>query len=152
MKSHYLKEQFDKIDQNVQKIRKLAINNEELAPILTSYFIVFVCGIYENIVEDLFTQRAAKTGDPEIENFIRELMSTYFRSPSYEQIKNLVKRLKGETYKLKTDPKSIDGLSWIVSNRKKVAHGEYSDATFGECVIWHNNAIKIFEELENILL
>ena len=152
MKSQYLKDEFHKIDQSMQKIRNLAINNEELAPVLTSYFLVFICGIYENIVEHLFVQRAGKTEDKEIENFMREIMATYFRSPSYEQIKNLVKRLKGETFELKADPKSIEGLSQIVQNRRKVAHGEYSDATLNDCAIWHKQAKIFFGNIEKILL
>lgn len=152
MKSQYLKNEFDKIDQHLKKIKKLAINNEILAPVLTSYFLVFVCGIYENVVEHLFVQRAGKNGDREIENFMRGLMTTYFRSPSYEKIKELIKMLKGKEYSIKFDPKSINALGYLVKNRKKVAHGEYSDATLSDCDIWHKEAKKIFKEAEKILL
>ncbi|MBI4007928.1 MAG: hypothetical protein HY354_05465 [Planctomycetes bacterium] len=40
----------------------------------------------------------------------------------------------------------------MVKNKNKVAHGGISNATLNDVIDYHNSAIKIFEELENILL
>ncbi len=79
-------------------------------------------------------------------------MNRYFRTPNYEQIQKLIKMLKGRDYSIRVEQKSIDALGSLVSNRHKVAHGEYSNATLNDCKIWHENAKKIFEKIEEVLL
>ena len=146
-----LKDEFDRIEQQLKNIEN-ASNDKEVTAMLTSYFIVYVCGIYENIVEQLIIQRAHKTKDKEIENFMSALMDKYFRTTSYNNIQNLIKMFKGEEYSMRVEQKSITALGSLVTNRNKVAHGEYSNATINDCKKWHEDAKKIFEEIKKTLL
>lgn len=154
MKCPYLKDKFKSIDEALNKARNVSTNDPELSSMLSFYLVVFISGIYEDIVEYLFCQRAGRNNDKEIESLVKALIAKQFRNPDFDKIKDLVKALgsKYDTTLSKIDTKSRVGINSIVSNKNKVAHGEVSNATLNDIFIFHNNALKIFEHLESILL
>jgi len=155
MKCQYLIDKFKIINDALDKIKKSSIKDPELFSMLSSYLVVFISGIYEDCIEYLFIQRAGKNEDKELENLIKVLIDRHFRNPRYEKIKELVKALEpkyGNQLESKIDLKSKEGIDSIVSNKDNVAHGKTSNATLNDINIYHDNASKIFEELENILL
>lgn len=153
MKCQYLQDKFKIIDENIKKT-KTSVNDPHLASMLSDYLVVFISGIYEDIIEYLFVQRVGKTKDKEIENLVKTLIGRQFRNPEFGKVKKLVDALDSK-YGIalsKLDKKHRDAIDSIVSNKNKVAHGGVSNATINDVAIYHNNALKIFEELENILL
>ena len=155
MKSQYLKDKFESIRDNIEKAENVSKSNPEIASMMSSYLVVFISGIYEDCVEYLFIQRAGKNNDKEIESLVKTFIERQFRNPEYERIKELLGALdhKYKTeFRSKLDIKNIEGINSIVTNKNSVAHGEVSNATLNDINTYHNNAIKIFEELENILL
>lgn len=153
MKCKYLQDKFKIIDENIKKT-KTSVNDPHLASMLSDYLVVFISGIYEDIIEYLFVQRVGKTKDKEIENLVKTLIGIQFRNPEFGKIKKLVEALDSKYGSVlsKLKEKHKDAINSIVSNKNKVAHGEVSNATINDVAIYHNNALKIFEELENILL
>lgn len=154
MRCQYLSNKFKSIEDTLRKAINVSGNDPELSSMLSSYLVVFISGIYEDVIEHLFVQRAGKNKDKEIESLVKLLIDRQFRNPEYEKIKELVKALgaKHETALSKIDSKSKDGLNSIVTNKNYVAHGKVSSATLNDVTIFHDNALKIFEALENILL
>lgn len=155
MKCQYVIDKFKIIDEAINKAKNVSLNDPELSSMLSSYLVVFISGIYEDIIEYLFTQRAGKNNDKEIENFVKILIDKQFRNPKYDNIKELIKALDPKYQSIlqsKIDTKNKEGINSIVHNKNNVAHGKISNATINDIAIYNNNAIKIFEELENILL
>jgi len=155
MKNQYLKDRFVGVEQEFKKAQEVSKNDPKIASMLSSYFVVFISGIFEDCVEHLFIERVSKIQDNEIENLVKELIAIQFRNPEYGNIKKLVSTLNpkyGENLRSKVNDKNIDGLNSIVTNKNQVAHGEISNATLQDIETYYENALKIFEELENILL
>lgn len=155
MKSLYLKQKFRLIKDSLKKVKNANLSDPQLSSMLSSYLVVFISGIYEDCIESLFVQRAAKSQDKEVENLVKVFLHKHFRNPEYKRIKELVKALDpkhGKTLKSNIPKKSIDGIDSIVSNKNNVAHGQSSNATIKDVIQYHASAIRIFQELENILL
>jgi len=155
MKCQYLIAKFEIIDKAINKAKNVGLNDLELSSMLSSYLVVFISGIYEDIIEYLFTQRAGKNNDKEIENFVKTLIGKQFRNPEYRKIRELVGSLDPKYQSIlesKIETKNKEGLNSIVYNKNNVAHGKISNATINDIEIYNKNAIKIFEELEHILL
>lgn len=58
----------------------------EIESILTKYLLVHICGAYETEIKNMVTLRAARTGDREVESFVKNTIKT-FRSLKIEEIK-----------------------------------------------------------------
>ncbi|MCD6472804.1 hypothetical protein J7K55_06775 [Candidatus Aerophobetes bacterium] len=72
--------------------------------------------------------------------------------PADFTLQGLYDKQEHENILQKIDTKSIDGLNSIVNNKNNIAHGKVSNATVGDIMGYHQNALKIFEVLEKILL
>lgn len=155
MKCQYLQDKFKLVDNNLNKAKKASVNDMQLASMLSSYLVVLISGIYEDCVEHLIVQRAAKSNDKELENLIKMLIDRQFRNPLYKKIKEIINALD-PSYKSKLDSKidtrSREAINSIVRNKNNVAHGKTSNATLNDIADYHKRALKIFDALENILL
>jgi len=154
MISVYLKDKFRNIDNKVAKSKQIGGSDPEIAAMMSSYLAVFISGIYEDCIEYLFKERAGRNKDSEIQNFVENIMDKDFRNPNYEKIRDFLKYLN-ETYgdqldKLGNEYK--DALNSIVNNKNQIAHGGTCNATINDIITYHKKALKIFEELEKILL
>jgi len=154
MKSEYLKDKFTLIEENIKIAEN--VNDPKLASMLSGYLVVSISGTYEDCIEYLFTQRAGKNNDKDIQNLVKTLIDQHFRNPNYENIKKLVGALGSKQKEIiqeiaNTNGKSIDGLNSIVTNKNNIAHGKASNATLKDIKGYHQNTLKIFEVLESIL-
>lgn len=154
MKSPYLKDKFDDINEKLKEVKDISKSNPKVASMLTSYLVVFISGVYEDAVEHLFIERTKKVNDEEITQLVRTLIDQQFRNPTFEKIKDLAKALdtKYGNRLAKIDTKHKEGLNSIVENKNRVAHGGISNATIEDMSDFHSRALKIFEELEKNLL
>lgn len=155
MKSAYLERKFEEIQEAIGKAKQTSLLDVKLASMLSSYLVVFISGIYEDCIENLFVQRAGKSYDGELQNLVRTLINEQFRNPEYGKIKKLVKSLNtsyGNRMDSQINTKYIEGINSIVENKNKVAHGNPSNATLKDVEDYHNRAINVFKVLEDILL
>ena len=90
MNNPYVVARFAEIDAAIQKVKASAGIDIEVQAFLASYLVVLICGIFEDCVEYLVGDRAAKCNDKEVEHFVRECVSQFFRSPKFEYISKLV--------------------------------------------------------------
>ena len=156
MKSQYLKDKFGSITKAIDKARSVSVNDPELVSMLSAYLIVLISGTYEDCIEHLFVQRALKSGDKELKNFVEKLIGAHFRNPHYERIKkwiNFLNPLYGEKLDSKINTKEREGINSIYTNRIDVAHyGKALKINLNDVTDYHSRSIKIFNVLENILL
>ena len=155
MKNQYLNGKFSDIDEELKKAEEFSKSDSKIASMLSSYLVVAISGIFEDCVEHLFIERVNKTNDNEIENLVKELIHQDFRNPEYAEIKKFVSYLSskyGKDLRTKIDDKNITGLNSIVTNKNQVAHGGISNATIKDIRTYYKSALRIFEELEKILL
>lgn len=153
MNCQYVISKFNLIDSDLNAVKTSTVD-PKLGSMLSSYLVVFISGIYEDCIEYLFCERAGKSNDQELQNFMRAVMHRSFRNPGYSNIKGWVKCLDssyGDTLDSKVNQSDIAGLDGIVTNKNSVAHGDVSSATLNDVISFHNGAKNIFEALEDIL-
>jgi len=154
MESQYLKDKFENIANTVAKAK--TVDNLELASMLSNYLICFISGTYEDCIEYLFIQRAKRSNDKELISLVEELIAAHFRDPTYEKIRNLVRLLNPLSATLldsKIDIRDKEGINSISRNRNEIVHyGRNPNVTINDVVDFHNRTLKIFEELERMLL
>lgn len=154
MKIQYVDDRFKEIQDSIDTVKNANLNDPKLSAMLSSYLVVFISGVYEDVIEYLFVERCKVTSDKQLELLVKNLADNFFRNPYYGELKKWLgffdplyaKELEG-----KMQMENKDGLNNIVDNKNKVAHGEYSSATISDVDLFHTNALKIFVELEKIL-
>lgn len=154
----YRIERFKEIENAFEKCKNY--QNTDITQELNSYLVAFINGIYEDVIENLFIERAGKTKDKEIKLFMSNYLNKGFRNPNYENILKLLamlnsdynKRLLKDKNKYDIQPLNTTGLDSIVTNKNKFAHGSDNTASFIDIKDYHKRAVKIFEALEQILL
>lgn len=155
MRCQYTIDKFKIIEEAINKSANASLVSPDISSMLSSYLVVFISGVYEDVIEYLFIQRAGKSNDKEIENFVKVIIDKQFRNPNYDNIRELIKGLDSKYQAIlesRIDIKNKDGINSIVNNKNSIAHGRISNTTINDVATYHNSAIKIFEELENILL
>lgn len=154
MKSKYVKERFQFIEDSIKRVENANLNDAQLNSMLSSYLIVLISGIYEDCIESLFVLRAAKSRDKEITNFIKVFLSKHFRNPDFNKILNLLGSLNpnyAKRLKSQIALEAKEAINSIVRNKNRIAHGAYSNATISDIRYYHTSATAIFLELERVL-
>ncbi|HKZ52973.1 MAG TPA: HEPN domain-containing protein [Candidatus Acidoferrales bacterium] len=154
MKDAYLDARFQEIDASIQKAKSSSAGDVQLQAFLASYLVVLISGYYEESVEYLIGVRAGKAGDADVQSFIRECVGKIFRSPKFENIRDLI-GLFNETYKKalekQVDEKARAAIASIVNHRHSISHGRPIAVTLGDVETFHNSSKPVFEALESIL-
>lgn len=127
----------------------------EIESIITRYLLVYICGAYEIEIKKMIVRRAGKSGDNEIESFIKNTIKT-FRSLRIPEIRdNLLGRFC-DKYKLSFDSKVLGTESEtrftnIITNRHLIAHGGNVNITFDELEDSYTKAETVLDAIEEAL-
>ena len=158
MNCQYVKDRIREIAKNIGKIRTIqtSISDPQLNSMLNSYLVVFISGVYEDCIERLFNEKASKSQDPQVRNFVGQIVKNQFRNPNYENIKNFLGNFS-QSYEQNLNSlvpqASKTAITSIVNNKNQVAHlGLRSNATLLDLKNWHQKSIVIFQELDRILV
>jgi len=126
----------------------------EIESILTKYLLVHICGAYETEIKNMVTLRAGRTGDKEVESFVKNTIKT-FRSLKIEEIKgNLGRFSDGCKSIFDSKIKNTEAearYSNIITNRHLVAHGNEINITFDELVISYQKAGDVLGAIKEAL-
>lgn len=123
---------------------------------LAQFLIVYICGIYEEIIEATVKEMSRKLGNIEITNFIEHTLDKTFRNPNEERIKELFKKFNNSTWS--GELKKIKRVNWealnsIVQNKNSLAHGSSSlMLTIIDVKSYSENSRVILEKIDNLLL
>lgn len=154
MKTPYLQAWFARLDAALSKAQAAAKGDHELENFLASYLVVLISGAYEDCIEYLLGQRAGKSNDPELQNYIQIALDRSFRNPRFQRIKEVLQDFSGtyaDALERKVDIKAREAIDSIVTNRHAVSHGKTSTVTLRDVEDYFNRSRPIFEALEEIL-
>ena len=111
----------------------------EIEAYLTRYLLVLICAAFEEEIESLIIERAARSGDPALESFVRSAVGQIFRSLRTSEITGLLGRF-GVSYRdrfrqeLSNNERAETFFNNIVTNRHDTAHSAGSNVSFAELV------------------
>lgn len=154
MKSKQAEQLIEKIDQAIKDTLSFQNISALEQSYLAKFLVVFICGIYEEIIETIINERASKCNDSEIVNYIRESVGKDFRNPDMGNIKNLLGRFnnswKSEIGKLSHN--SQTAIDNIVTYKNSLAHGVSVSITLQDIVKYYNDSMVVINKIDGILL
>ena len=121
---------------------------------MSAYLTVVISGVYEDCIEHLFGERAAKAGDAELQYYVKTTLGERFRNPKYAKIIEMLSKFSPDYVKqlrgLVEEPARL-GLDSIVDNKNLVAHGSVSNATLADVSKYYADAKALLDALEDVL-
>jgi hypothetical protein len=156
MKSNNSKQLLEEIDTTLQNIKSL----QGLPCFASNYFakflIVYICGIYEEIVEGIIVEMADKNSSPELKSFVKITMDNFFRNPNSKKIAEVIKKFGNEKWidEFKgISQSSKTALDSIVENKNSLAHGQPSfTLTISDVENYYHSSKYIFEKIDDLML
>jgi hypothetical protein len=152
MKNKYVISRIDQLEKDIATISK--VTDPQISSFLSSFLAVYSCGVYEDCIEYLVMERASKSGDSEVQEFVKQSIIKSFRNPNYENIKQLIGKFgSGYLSSLTTqvDNRLSTSIGSIITNKNDVAHAGQYKLALGDFIAYHSEAKKIFEILEKVL-
>ena len=131
----------------------------EIEIYLTRYLVVFICAMFEECIEELVNERAAKSADALLAAFVRSATSQLFRSIGTKEIAGLLGRFGNEHGKrfqveMTKDPRAVQAAQYfnnLVEKRHRIAHKAGSDLTFRELVVSYSEAHTVLDVVALVL-
>ncbi|MBI3797122.1 MAG: hypothetical protein HY268_09175 [Deltaproteobacteria bacterium] len=128
----------------------------EIEAYLTRYLLILICATFEEEIESLIIERAAKSGDPGLESFVRSAVGQVFRSLKTSEIAGLLGRF-GVDYKerfrqeLTNTERAETFFNNIVTNRHDTAHSVGSNVSFAELVRFYSEGHVVLDAVKTAL-
>lgn len=128
----------------------------EIEAYLTRYLLILICATFEEEIESLIIERAAKSGDPGLESFVRSAVGQVFRSLKTSEIAGLLGRF-GVDYKerfrqeLTNTERAETFFNNIVTNRHDTAHSVGSNVSFAELVRFYSEGHVVLDAIKATL-
>lgn len=129
------------------------ISSQEQA-YLAKFLVVYICGIYEEIIETLVNEMVGKNNNAEINNFMESYLERHFRNPDVGAIKGLLGSFSSN-WKDAVDQlpkKNLSALDSIVTNKNVLAHGGAVNVTLNEIIAYYNDSKLVIEEVDKLIL
>jgi hypothetical protein len=126
----------------------------EIASFLSSYLVVMLSGVYEDCIEHLLAQRAARGQDNEVTSYISKSLHETFRNPTFGALVGVLGKFSdqyAQRMREGVQERDAQALDSIVNNKNLIAHGRRSQLTVNEVVTFHGGVVRIFELLEGLL-
>ncbi len=148
MKIDFLDFVFNEIDKK--------ITDSQVQSYLTQYLSVLICGVYEDIIENLLFEFVKK--DPisvETLNFIFNSIDKGFRNPNSGNIKSMMRNFNPpwvDQLNLVVTRSEWDALESVVANKNKIAHGESSTITYVLIKQYYTESKKVIIALDSIIV
>lgn len=150
--------QAEKLIESINKAKKDIENfqniSEEEKSYLAKFLVVFICGIYEEVIETIINEKASKCNDLEISNYIKISVDKTFRNPDMSKIKELLGKFN-DVWKLEigTLPQNAqDALNSIVGNKNSLAHGNEATLTLQDVFNYYTDSMEVINKIDEMLL
>jgi hypothetical protein len=117
---------------------------------------VLICAAFEEEIEALMVERAARSGDTGLESFVRSAVGQIFRSLKTSEIAGLLGRF-GVPYRerfrqeLSNNERAETFFNNIVTNRHDTAHSAGSNVTFAELVRFYSEGHVVLDAVKAAL-
>jgi hypothetical protein len=132
-----------RIDQAIEAgqahLEKSGAIGTEIEAYLTRYLLVLICAAFEEEIKSLIIERAARSGDPGLESFVRSAVGQIFRSLKTSEIAGPLGRFGKDCrehfrQELSNNERAETFFNNIVTNRHDTAHSTGSNVSFSELV------------------
>ena len=154
MKSSQAEKIIGRVDLAIGDINSFPTASELEKSYLAGFLVVFICGIYEEVIETIVNEKVDRSNDPEISNYIKESLDKTFRNPNMDNIKKLLSRFntswKSEIMRLPKDAQTA--IDSIVNNKNSLAHGNSVLVTLQEAVQYYNDSLLVINKIDDMLL
>lgn len=154
MQSEKCKQLIIKIDSALECIKRHTDSGDEIKSYLAKFLTVFICGIYEELIETIINEWVSKLNCLEVGSFMSKKIKFSFQNPKYKKIKELLDDLSekwGNYFKENINQKSIDALESIVNQKNNIAHGVDSTITITDIEKYYKDSLIIIKITEKII-
>ena len=154
MKSLRAKRLLDEIDLAIKNINSFKNISSLEESYLAKFLVVFICGIYEEIIEIILNEKMTKCNIKEAATFIESSLHHYFRNPEISRIKGWLGNFnkKWTTSIEKLSLKSKNAFDSISINKNDIAHGKMNGITLSEIIQYYSDSKIVIETIDNIVL
>ena len=156
MKSPHAQKLFDQIDVTISNLNGFITATPLEQSYLAKFLVVFICGIYEEIVEEIINEMVAKVtnNNPEVCKFIQDHLRYRFRNPDMNNIVKLLKQFNDswETTLLALPRIARDALNSIVENKNAIAHGQQTVLTIADVKRYYIDSRVVIEKIDDMLI
>ena len=154
MKSSQAAKIISKVDTVIEDINSFLSITELEKSYLAGFLVVYICGIYEEVIETIINDKVNKSNDYEISNYIKESVSNTFRNPDMQNIKKLLGKFKdgwkSEIAKLPENAQiAVDN---IVNIKNSLAHGNNVTVTLRDVIQYYNDSLVVINKIDDMLL
>jgi len=154
MKSSQAEKIIEKINLAIKDIKNFSNISELEKSYLAKFLVVFICGIYEEVIENIINERIDKHNNIEISNYIKGSLYKTFRNPDIKNIKGLLGQFnqdwKSEIGKL---PQSAQtAIDNIVNDKNSLAHGNDVILTLQDTIQYFDDSMVVINKIDNMLL
>lgn len=132
--------------------------DEKLGAHLAAYICVLFFGVLEDCIENLIKDRANKSGDPQVYNFITTIINARFRNPDRSAICEVLGLFSKEykekfSQKIKANGSEDEALNDIVRNKNSLAHEgtDKLNLSVKDMNDYYHRVIPIVEAIEDVL-
>lgn len=154
MNSQNAQNLFNSIDATLRDIHSVQGSNPLIDAYLARYLVVYISGVYEEIVETIFVDFAQKHCDRrELASYIRKSLSVSFRNPDTHNVKALVRKFEHRVLEpvLKNMAEQGAALDSIVNNKNTIAHGGSSRVTLSEVIEYYEKSREYIEKIDEMM-
>lgn len=154
MKSVAAENLLKQIDQAISDVQTFDSASLLEKSYLAKFLVVFICGIYEEVVEIIINEKMSRLNSPEVSKFVDGTLGYSFRNPRIKNISDLLKRFDDSwaaTIRQMPDS-SKAALNAIVENKDGLAHGGACNVTLSEVYQYYTDSRLIIEKIDEIVL
>jgi len=159
IRNQYLYAKCIEIENLLKECKNWAANDPKLGAHLATYANVIILGMLEVCFEYLVKERAKKSGDLEVGNYIGKHIEDKFRNPNFGLICGILSQFsdgyKDEFQKtFKSDSSEVEAMDALLKNKTNVAHYGLANLNLSvnDVEIYFNGVVNILGKLEELLL
>ena len=154
MKSNRTERLLEDIDNTIKSIQEPFERSPREDSFLAQFLVVFICGTFEEAIENILTEKIAQENSREINSFTSKYLDNHFRNPSIQKITDLLRLFSNDwADEIERLPAVIkDALNSIVTNKNHVAHGKSTYVTLNDVIEWYGISITVIERIDDMLL
>ena len=142
------------IDKAIKDIRSFEYASALEKSYLAKFLVVFICGLYEEIIETIISEKVEKLRCHQVSNFVTKYLEDYFRNPCFDKVIELLGKFDSawaeDLGKIQKILRSA--LDSIVSNKNAIAHGLNCDITLDQAEEFYYNSRKVIEKIDEVVL
>ena len=153
----YVVTRCSEIDNTIRYAANKSANDADLGAHLADYISVLISGVVEDCIEHYVVERARKTHDAHVIEYVQTTIGQQFRNPRSEDIAEVLKRFGTdyrESYQKAVSQQAKEALRSVVNNRLSLAHvgTSQSNFTLNDVQNYFSQIVSLLEEVEKILL